>query len=504
MRQNGKPNGLRFLSFIMEVQRTRMGPSSPLAHRTMPRPRRRALLVLFLGSVWAFAGFRANQTSSGDTVIHVRPSHLDESLECVRQLYKKPALTDMSLDLRSSLVPCPASVEELSARLKSAGVRLFPADDFVFLIPSKLFPPRPPDLSPYIKTLNWNTIVIVSKVEPSQDLPPTEAGEIGKQIFQRARLIPLEVSLLPAGPQQLHLQISVRLLVGKPATDGSRPVVGWINGLQAFSIGRLVYGELRDGKYKILWDSPLFDSRGLVYLKDVNGDGLPEIVIQSQDCGNSCTDEIVIFDKDGRELTRQKECDTDAQAFNEEDGVCAIRGDEISLLDTTPGISTIRVKNWSTDNKDHVFRLERDVFSASGPVGSDREPDSDLAARAASQASALNKRAMQLMQEGNYEPAARSFAEAAGLVPSSALFANNAGFAYYRLGDYEKSSTWLRKATELDPNRAVAYLNLGDALAKLNRNAEARQAYTKYLELAPNSNAAPDVKKKLEALPLAP
>jgi hypothetical protein len=38
----------------------------------------------------------------------------------------------------------------------------------------------------------------------------------------------------------------------------------------------------------------------------------------------------------------------------------------------------------------------------------------------------------------------------------------------------------------------------------LNRNTEALQAYAKYLELAPNSKATPDVKKKLESLPLSP
>ncbi len=61
--------------------------------------------------------------------------------------------------------------------------------------------------------------------------------------------------------------------------------------------------------------------------------------------------------------------------------------------------------------------------------------------------------------------------------------------------------TWLKTTVGIDPKRAVAYLNLGDALVKLNHNAEAGEAYRKYLELAPDSKSAPDVKKKLEALP---
>ena len=43
-----------------------------------------------------------------------------------------------------------------------------------------------------------------------------------------------------------------------------------------------------------------------------------------------------------------------------------------------------------------------------------------------------------------------------------------------------------------------------DAYAKLNNNASARRDYTKYLELAPDSKAAPEIRKKLEALPPLP
>jgi len=56
----------------------------------------------------------------------------------------------------------------------------------------------------------------------------------------------------------------------------------------------------------------------------------------------------------------------------------------------------------------------------------------------------------------------------------------------------------------LDPQRAVAYLNLGDCYAKLSRDAEARGAYRKFLELAPDSKAASEVKKKLDASHISP
>jgi Flp pilus assembly protein TadD len=86
------------------------------------------------------------------------------------------------------------------------------------------------------------------------------------------------------------------------------------------------------------------------------------------------------------------------------------------------------------------------------------------------------------------------------LQPGSALFANNAGFACFKLGQYEEAVEWFQKAIAVDPNRSVAYLNLGDAYLQLGKKAEARQAFEKYLELQPNSKAAPSVQEKLKSL----
>jgi len=116
----------------------------------------------------------------------------------------------------------------------------------------------------------------------------------------------------------------------------------------------------------------------------------------------------------------------------------------------------------------------------------------------------LNEQGLSFMKEGDYGKATARFLRAALLEPGKAEYANNTGFGLYKMEQYEDAVYWFKKAIEADPKRAVAYLNLGDAYVKmLLYNAEARQAYEEYLELAPNSKSAPDVKKKLEALPPA-
>jgi hypothetical protein len=318
-------------------------------------------LVLLLTSVaWMFAG---NQLPTNDgQLVHLRPSMADELLNCARRVYEKPVLKDASVDQRLLINPCPHSRAQLSAALASQGIRVFESDDFIFLIPAKFFPPRPSDLSPYIPTLTWQSMKIVPAVRPSPEISKGLVGEIERQVLQHARLIPLEVSLVPVKGNEIEIKINMYILVGRLAANGAKPIVAWINGLPTFLTGRLVYGEIRNDQLTMLWDSPLFNSYGQVYFQDVNGDGWQEIVIQSQDCGNQCSDAIVVFDKSGRELTRQTQFDRFAEAFSEEDGVSAIKGREISLEQTGKGVSEIVVHHWSVDNKNHVFRLENNVF----------------------------------------------------------------------------------------------------------------------------------------------
>jgi hypothetical protein len=164
-----------------------------------------------------------------------------------------------------------------------------------------------------------------------------------------------------------------------------------------------------------------------------------------------------------------------------------------------------------------VLSPDGETRSAGAPIISSYPQREDEFSQRASGASPnlINAEGMKLMSERSYTTAATKFVEAARLDPSNvasspfvgksgALFANNAGFAFLEANKYQESLFWLKRAIEIDPARAVAYLNLGDAYAKLNRYAEARQAYAKYLDLAPASKAAPDVRKKLEALPQPP
>ena len=277
------------------------------------------------------------------------------------------------------------------------------------------------------------------------------------------------------------------------------------------SAGRMIYGEMRDGKYQMLGDSPLLNGHGQLDLADVNGDGWDELVWRSDTCGaqNCAPEELVIFDREGRELTRQAKCVVDPiYPFNETDGVCAIVGEEITVGDATllpqgkRSPVEIVVNSWEVDGKDRVFKLVDGTYI---PFEGNTRAESPLTS--VRDAANLNEEGMMQMRERRYTDARETFLKAANLDPSNALYPNNAGFAYYKSGDYYFAIEWLGRAIQIDPKRAIAYLNRGDAFAKLDpndSNSMARKDYEKFLELAPDSKAAPEVRKKIDALPGAP
>jgi tetratricopeptide (TPR) repeat protein len=306
-------------------------------------------------------------------------------------------------------------------------------------------------------------------------------------------------------PGAIDTSLNIALWEGQLGPDGDKSVVAVVNGQPIFSTARLVYGELRGGKYQILWDSPLFNLlHANIYFRDVNNDGAKEIVIESTTYGNQEYPILVIFDKEGREITRQRKCDTlsgTGDNFNQEDGTCAIFGEDITFSENEEGPKEIYVKNWD-DSKNHIFKLNRDSSYVPGPpVAGSFPPEPPLPPPPPDPAQ-LNQQGIRLMRLKDYTSAIIAF-ERADLFAAhkNPEYANNVGFAMYKAGRYEASVDWLNTTISLDPKRAVAYLNLGDALIELKRIPEAREAYKKYLELAPDSKAVPDVKKKLDALP---
>jgi len=398
-------------------------------------------------------------------------------------------------------------------------IRIFETAQWVYIIPAVEFIP-----SPFQQ--RWKRIKIEPKIASVDNISQAEAQGLLPEILKFARTVPLAPSQAlspadlaangmpqrtPGADDEVEVGPYFRFYKAKLQPNAPDSVVALMEDWPSGTAGRIIYGEMRDGKYQVLWDSPLLNGHGDLNLADVNGDGRDELLWSSETCGvrNCFPVELVIFDREGREITRQTKCVIGpVYPFNETDGVCPISGEKVTVVDAPllaqgkHGPAEIAVKSWEVDGKDRVFKLINGTYI---PLERNTRGESPLTY--VQDAANLNEDGMMLMRERKYTDAKETFIKAAGLDPSNALYPNNAGFAYYKSGDYYFAIEWLGKAIQIDPKRAIAYLNRGDAFAKLDpddNNSMARKDYEKFLELAPDSKVAPDVRKKLDALPGAP
>jgi hypothetical protein len=67
--------------------------------------------------------------------------------------------------------------------------------------------------------------------------------------------------------------------------------------------GRLIYGEMKNHQFELLWDSvPLPAGVQINDLRDMNGDGVKEILLEWQEGGGQSYTGLAIFDLHGNEL----------------------------------------------------------------------------------------------------------------------------------------------------------------------------------------------------------
>ena len=482
------------------------------------------------------APFVAQSASNSADIKHYGYSSTDKLLECIQRVYGKP-VARFPYIRRLPDLPCPATREGIDHLLRDktlpillnapkgapSGIRLFETADWIYLIPS-LFMDTKAGEPYYGFRQDWKSISVKTKVEIGEDVSEAE-GKIlrdmksrAPDILRLARIIPLDPMAEPGTDHAVEVDVRLRFYTAKLSPKAPDSVITLIDQWPYVSVGRLAYGEIRDGRYQMLWDSPLLNGKGELYFEDVNGDGWKEIVWRSATCGaqNCIPQQIVVFDKDGTEITRQQDCRTGSIGFDAIDGVCAIEGEsiQVAVVSAPPTSSNeeeerapkdILVTSWYGEGRDAIFTLESGLYVLN------KLDASQYSERLAAQrkvegikmAASLNEEGMQLMKEDRFQEAAYRF-QSAYYANDSALYENNYGFALYKLEQYESSIWWFKHVLKLEPKRAIAYLNLGDGLVKLNRASEAREAYQKYLELAPDSNAALSVKKKLDALPSSP
>ena len=517
--------------------------------RTLSRLARLVILCFLCA-----APAKSQSDSESPAITHYGYSATDKLLKCIQNVYGKPVSSspDFQYRLHADL-PCPKTREGIQELLQTrvssllivpgrgpSGVLLFETADWVYVIPAMLFNPAYPGRQ------RWKRITIATLVDVDDSISESEANALVPEILKNARMIFLQPlgSISPeirAADDEVAVAVRLRFYKKRLRADSPDAIITVIDQPNLLVIGRIVYGEMRDGKYQMLWDSPLLNGHGGVGFADVNGDGWDEIVWESATCGAQNCDphQLVVFDKAGHEITRQhpQDCPNDQSTFDATDGVCAIEGEDIriTVISPYPGdpgphepkdIVAITSQG-DNDPNERIFVLDNGMY-----VPSKLSRDSLAKIRKAKferEAAVLNEQGMTMMKEGKYNAAAKNFEQAAQILNlENPDYDYNAGYACFKDGNYNGAASDSGMAIRMDPRRAMAYLIRADSLAVMSLAlksrpdnfksypenfcadirdsclAEARKDYEKYLQLAPDSKDAPDVKKKLAALPPNP
>ena len=452
---------------------------------------RRASSIVLVAALILGSCLKAQDQSSSDGrkqshIFHVSFSTFDQWTQCVRDLTSKPLL--LARFGPYSDLSCPSSSADFNNQIQGKGV-LVVGDKWDMLIGKNIIPLDTPaefwkSLTVKLNTKPWEVI------EGSRQPSPSELEQLSSAALKAVRPSlgvepPVAKKIEDRHQADTTARINLELLfdIRRLSPKGPESIIGVLREeMGGVGDGRLLYGEFRDGQPVFLWDSPRLTTRLLnLKYRDVDHDGVEEILLMGFAPSRGTLGDLEIFTVRGQELSRQP---------GASEGLAApiVTGGEVKFVpEGNGGPDLLEIPDESDET-----RVEAYVLNEAYVKQSDES------------AKTLNQQGMELMRAKSYTAAAAKFTQAFHLDPSVAEFANNVGFAWYRAGKLQDSALWFQQAVALDPQRAVAYLNLGDAYAKLNINAGARRAYAKYLELAPDSKAAPEIRKKLEALPPAP
>lgn len=182
-------------------------------------------------------------------------------------------------------------------------------------------------------------------------------------VVRQARLIPvLQADGEPIDVETATFPIRLQVYVHHLKKDVPLSIVVVVRGDENASAGRLVYGEEQaDGTLKLLWDSPLFVARYLdLSFDDIDGDGFQEIILRASfPAGIHDSAALTIFDRNGRELTRQEQClQPVGFDFWKTYDTCPIMGEALDFIYAdTPPFDIFVHRVFHTD-RDGVFRLK--------------------------------------------------------------------------------------------------------------------------------------------------
>jgi hypothetical protein len=305
-------------------------------------------------------------------VQHTSKAETDRFLLCARSTFQKPIYMTVIGPWFDAAMKCSSDRKEVLHELEERQVAVFENESAILLVPPRIRP----DIKWQKFDIKFHVMNFDDPVPPgSRALSKEEQDQIAKVVLEQALAPPLVPGFAhvvgDTGEMNVALILDAHHL--SPETESVVAVLGPGRGKM-----RLVYGELAHGVYRMLWDTPVLGGPDLTLsYKDVDGDGIPEIVLRWTEAGgNVIYDALAVFNVKGEELTRQQECDPSLPYAEAAQFACAILGASVDFEKTTSGkYDILDVPNYEADPQNaERYALVNGHYSLPIPVLTAVEP----------------------------------------------------------------------------------------------------------------------------------
>jgi hypothetical protein len=299
---------------------------------------------------------------------HIGESRADAVTACIDAVTGSRTMFYNGFGGRLAKLQCDPKEDraQLIAAIEAQGFHVITNEGWTLLVPNEFF-----EEGQWPFRVSWRSLQVQIEVEPSPDSPQQMPGEVLKALKSalpaEARLIPvLDNDSSPEGPTAV-VSLRYRLYTFKKSPERSVFVAILRQG-EFDPYGRIIYGEVLGHQINVQWDSPIVEVNSAnVSFQDVNGDGEDEIIIQSRagvGAHGGGWDVLTIFDRLGREITRQPDCKwmrNDAELALAQ--ACPIAGSSVQLKvnDHSAVIDAQRTPSQG----DAVYVLRQGVFVVS-------------------------------------------------------------------------------------------------------------------------------------------
>jgi hypothetical protein len=228
---------------------------------------------------------------------HFGLTETDRFQSCAAKIFGKPVLISPEWAGTYNSVACVQTIERLKKTLVSKGVSVFQGPQFVYLIPSASLQ-RDFGIEPGTPSISWAPANGERSFTGCDPLSDKALLSVGETILVGARMPLFPAGLFRAASDGRTLEAKLVLKIYDCHLGPSiESVFGVLGGT------RLVYGEMKGGQFVLLWDSAEFPFGYVAELKDINGDGVKEILVSYDASGAAQADRgLAIFDIHGTEL----------------------------------------------------------------------------------------------------------------------------------------------------------------------------------------------------------